>query len=73
MSDIYDDQDREWYIKRIKQLEDDNEEYKNVINSIKQKLDVTECLYEDSKKENQALKEFILSMANQFEIIIAKL
>ena len=73
MSDIYDDQDREWYIKRIKQLEDDNEEYKNVINSIKQKLDVTECLYEDSKKENQALKEFILSTANQFEIIIAKL
>ena len=57
----------------FKQLESDVEEYKNVIDSLKQKLDVIECLYEDLKKENQALKEFILSKASQFRIIIAKL
>ena len=47
------------YEAKIKQLEDDIKEYKKVIDSYKDKLDVSECLYEDEKIRVKQLEEVI--------------
>ena len=47
---------------KIEELEEDVREYKDVIDALKQKLDVIECLCEDFKAEKEALKKFIKSI-----------
>ena len=55
---------------KIKQLEADIEEYKSVIDSYKDKLDVSQCLYEDEKAENQRLRAEIEEFKKRKRVII---